>query len=359
VANARFFYLPNQNTLNTVLVLSAVCITFIKILYMKKVFFTLISGMLTMFAQAQVSPIMVCNPGGTTCSPYTNIDSAYTYANAGDYIYLPGGVFTLNSTISKEVHLIGSGFMADSSVQTGITTINGNINLIGAASNSSIEGMYISGSIITTAGPIDSLQVSHCNVFKITGLMRHAKIRWCIVRTGVANDNNFENGINNTIQNCYIQSFFNLHSSMVDQCSAIRHCENLHFTTIKNSTFQTMAQSSTNLPGSNNIIKNNVFVTTCPIYCVNTIQYTNNVQSTIANLLNAGSWTFGDMRLKSTSAGMTHSETGGQVGVYGGLFPYKAGAVPSNPHIFFKTISASTNANGELPVQINARAEDY
>ena len=58
--------------------------------------------------QAQTAPIMVCNPAGTVCAPYYNLDSAYLAANSGDYIYIPGGVFTLNSNVNKAVHIVGA-----------------------------------------------------------------------------------------------------------------------------------------------------------------------------------------------------------------------------------------------------------
>jgi len=75
------------------------------------------------------SPIMVCNASGTTCAPYYNLDSAYTVANPGDYIYLPGGVFSLNQTVEKEIHLYGAGQHLDSSMATNFTTISGDITL--------------------------------------------------------------------------------------------------------------------------------------------------------------------------------------------------------------------------------------
>jgi hypothetical protein len=47
-----------------------------------------------------------------------------------------------------------------------------------------------------------------------------------------------------------------------------------------------------------------------------------------------------------------------QVGVYGGLFPLKEGFVPQNPHINYKNISAGTDENGLLNIQINVNAQE-
>ena len=47
-----------------------------------------------------------------------------------------------------------------------------------------------------------------------------------------------------------------------------------------------------------------------------------------------------------------------QIGIYGGVYyPYKEGAVPSNPHIQLQNIAPSTT-NGLLNVQIKAVAQE-
>jgi hypothetical protein len=49
---------------------------------------------------------------------------------------------------------------------------------------------------------------------------------------------------------------------------------------------------------------------------------------------------------------------GKQVGIYGGSFPYKEGAVPSSPHVRSKVIASSTDGQGKLNVQITTTAQD-
>lgn len=90
---------------------------------MKQVLTTISICLLALLSNAQQSPIMVCNASGSTCNPYYNLDTAYFYATAGDIIYLPGGVFTLNQNIGKQIQFIGAGSHADSAAVTGITTI--------------------------------------------------------------------------------------------------------------------------------------------------------------------------------------------------------------------------------------------
>jgi len=47
-----------------------------------------------------------------------------------------------------------------------------------------------------------------------------------------------------------------------------------------------------------------------------------------------------------------------ECGIYGGIFPYKEGAVPYNPHIQQKSISSVTDINGNINVNIKVVAQD-
>ena len=47
-----------------------------------------------------------------------------------------------------------------------------------------------------------------------------------------------------------------------------------------------------------------------------------------------------------------------QVGIYGGIFPYKTAAVPLNPHISSQSIPMATDVNGMLNININVNAQD-
>ena len=49
---------------------------------------------------------------------------------------------------------------------------------------------------------------------------------------------------------------------------------------------------------------------------------------------------------------------GTDIGIYGGLFPWKEGSVPFNPHIQTKTIGNITDGNGNLQINIKVKAQD-
>ena len=326
---------------------------------MKKIIFTLISCLLTTLSFADNSPIMVCNANGSTCSPFYNIDSAYNAANSGDYIYIPGGVFVLNLPINKEVHFMGAGSMLDSSMVTGITTLNCNITLNAGASNSSFEGFYLIGSLMgPTASAVNNITVNYCNISYFNGFINNSTIHASILRSGGYGDNTFYMGINNTISNCFISNISNLSSSLVINCTGIAYCNSLILMNFKNNIFQQYPYSPYNQTGGNNSWNNNVFVNSCPYYCLGFIFDSNNMQVSAADLFTNG-FDYNNMHLVATSPALSAGENGTQAGVYGGLFPFKEGLVPSNPHIFQKNISASTDANGLLPIQIKARAENY
>jgi hypothetical protein len=59
------------------------------------------------------------------------------------------------------------------------------------------------------------------------------------------------------------------------------------------------------------------------------------------------------LQAPTTYLGTDNSE----VGIYGGTFPYKEGAVPGNPHIQIKNIAPTTDANGDLHIQIQVGAQ--
>ncbi len=49
---------------------------------------------------------------------------------------------------------------------------------------------------------------------------------------------------------------------------------------------------------------------------------------------------------------------GTDIGIYGSSQPYKEGAVPFNPHIYFKNIGGTTTPNGLLNINIKVKAQD-
>ncbi|MBK9793187.1 MAG: hypothetical protein IPP60_08805 [Sphingobacteriales bacterium] len=90
---------------------------------------------------------------------------------------------------------------------------------------------------------------------------------------------------------------------------------------------------------------------------VNTI-YNLSLSNDFVNVSNPNFSSLFDYHLKSTSSGKNAGTDGTDIGIYGGAYPYKEGAVPPNPHISTKSIAPTSAANGTLPVNIKVLAQD-
>lgn len=55
-----------------------------------------------------------------------------------------------------------------------------------------------------------------------------------------------------------------------------------------------------------------------------------------------------NFHLKINSIGKNAGTDGTDIGIYGGLYPWKDGSIPSNPHISLLKVDTKTNANGIL-----------
>ena len=108
---------------------------------------------------------------GGTPKFYTVLIDAVNNAVSGDTIYMPGGIFSADFTVSKKLHFVGVGHYIDSTKVTGITRLLGSISLGTNSDKGSIEGVYIDGDVNfgTTGNPIviKEFSIRRCNVNKI------------------------------------------------------------------------------------------------------------------------------------------------------------------------------------------------
>ncbi|GHT54370.1 hypothetical protein FACS189446_3850 [Bacteroidia bacterium] len=65
-----------------------------------------------------------------------------------------------------------------------------------------------------------------------------------------------------------------------------------------------------------------------------------------------------NLKIRDASPCKNAGSDGTDIGIYGGSQPYKAGAVPFNPHINRAFISTQTDKDGKLPVNIVVTAQD-
>jgi len=96
---------------------------------------------------------------GSNVSQFTILDSAIVHAQNRDYIYLPGGNFTLNANINKKLYIYGAGHYPGSTSVNNLTKILNNLTIVSGADSGLITGVSFTGNI--TFGTSTSNQVIH------------------------------------------------------------------------------------------------------------------------------------------------------------------------------------------------------
>jgi hypothetical protein len=330
----------------------------------------------TLYGKAQV--IMVCNPSGNSCTPHNNITNAIAQANNGDYIYLHGGNFSMTyDTIRKELHFVGAGSFEDSSLATGATYITDNIVLEESASNSSFEGLYLVGNVHQNAqNALSNIIFKACNFSSYTSTSGKPTNNSTFINVVVRDGIELNGGANNTFYNSAIRFVSGANYSSFKHCLFFGqdHCfsnSRMSFWNCNNSEFKYNIFFC-NIGGStgyycgavnaNNIYSHNLartgmtsyggaFLETGNLYAIADNLLCESPASTISAFSHSH-----DYRLVSTSLGKGYGEGGTDCGIYGGSFPWVDGMVPSNPHIYYKNISATTNLSNNLPVNIKVRS---
>jgi hypothetical protein len=330
-------------------------------------------------ATAQQAPFMVCNATGTTCTPATTLNAAYNAAVAGDYIYLPAGDFYLSNTINKEVHFIGAGFDINASITTGITRISGDL-IIGTSGNgSSFEGFYLTGNI-RNFGNVNNITLSYLNFNRLVYYSQYSAWNWsnsvvknCVVRDDIHFGDDYYKtyGENNLVMNSFVKGIqFTNHSTIknciISEFTSENYCFNyINNTVIKNCIIGAQGLNAITSNNSDNVTFLNNATKAVSGQLINGKSGSNEVNNSYGitaadTFVTATAFTYNltfDYHIKTTSPAYNGGDNGGDMGIYGGNTPWKEGAIPSNPHIFFKNISNATDTNGNLPVQIKVSTQ--
>ena len=114
----------------------------------------------TTFATVRTVSNQTPNPG-----QYTTIQAAINAANAGDTVYVHGSsVYYSNFTLNKQLTIIGTGFLPQSSNPTNAYSIisGGFLTINGTASGSRITGLYFSGASILIQANMHDIIISRC-----------------------------------------------------------------------------------------------------------------------------------------------------------------------------------------------------
>lgn len=341
---------------------------------MKKITFLTFLGLILVLAsptQAQ-SPIAVQNDSGT--SFYSTLDLAITNATSGDYIYLPGGNFTISVPINKTLQIVGVGHNPDSCKVTGITQITGSFTINSGSSHGTITGLKISGGITFTVSAtdpvVDYYSIERCNIggnIYLSSRLSNILINECIIRGQslvgykpqgfqmskcIMEHTSIENFDSNAsfINNIFIYAQFWNGNAIIQN------------SIFKNNIFLTLVVEYN--PNWGDFMKycllqNNLFNADLLVNSYNTNTHQNNLTGPVTTLFVNQSGTIFDYKqdyhILTSSPAHNAGTDGTDLGIYGTGTPWKEGSLPSNPHIQSKSIST---VNGNLNVKIKVAAQD-
>lgn len=328
---------------------------------------------------AQLPRIVVQGTGGPAV--YTSLDTAIQDAQPGDKLYLSGGSFLLPAsyTVDKPLHFIGAGMHPDSAAVTGATIIDlvsGTLRFTTEASGTTCTGIAFADAVGygTEAADDDPTGM----VFQRCDFTGGLSLGWAEGATS-----------STVLDECVIRQGSNVHfnglggRAVVTRC-IIDHCGINVFRPSGLFMRNCVVLNAQLANSDNSIVQNCVFtINAAPLYQVHGVQ--------ISNCLVTGSGMFGnstnnsetnniygipagsifvnetdnlyqytdDLHLALGSPGANAGNDGHDVGIYGSGSPYKAGAVPYDPHFQAATINGATNNQGELPVNIRMAAQSH
>jgi hypothetical protein len=329
----------------------------------------LLSGLIY---QAQRVVALHGTAGVTIYSSVNPFVDAYNASVAGDTLYLPGGAFAAPALIDKQLYIYGAGYHPDSTVATNPTLITGNFNLGDNADNLMVEGVQFANTIITANNiSVNNVSFKRCRInggINFPGSGTTPSLSNAFAECVIIGDLTMNNLTNSAFLNCFITNrLLASNSNVYKNCIFFYNSGNYdgvmhapHYNEFSNNIF--LIQNGSYLiynTNNGNLYNNNLFVATTPHYGNNPIvtnSYLGIPQVDI--FVNQTSYTYSyvhDYHLQDPSTYVGNDAL--QIGVYGGSFPFKAGAVPVNPHVSSKTIAPATTPNGELQITIKVGAQ--
>lgn len=313
---------------------------------------------------------------GITIHPTTDIQSVINNSFPNDTIYLPGGFFPGILTIDWELHFIGTGHHPDSTLATSRTVIDGYIIFTPDAAGSSLAGVVINTDFVTVQ--CNDVLIER-NVLKSVRLNSDVD-EGIIIKENIIRELNGNYAENVIVSNNIFpfassdatQNNLTKFKNIIFKNNLVFYTNYSTFTNIENSIFENNffeASSTTlNYSGANNsdcLFLNNIFTGNAS-FINSTNSGANNIPSQTFNFtfvdvpdnISISAIYDYDFHLRSTSPGNDAGADGQDIGIYGGLFPWKEGSLPSNPHIAEKNIPLQLDDDGTLPVQIKVTAQE-
>jgi len=339
---------------------------------------------------AQAQQIQVVSPDGQTTTLYSDLNMAIISAEAGSFIYLPGGTMSIDNAtaFNKPLHIIGIGhYLGDNDNSNTPTTINGNLSFIEGSDGSSVQGIYLSGNVTigTQEAAVSSFLLQYCNInsFQIgNSYCNSIMINQNYIRSNsnggdspLSLTNNIISGIqhinNGTVEHNIITDYATIITSTCWGRDAYFKCyylayitnstihDNIHLLIANNDVGDNKCNMSTEnryyariyrCEGSS--VKNNI--------TVGDTFGDNPLQASSSNVLFVGPIngisTASDFHLKEGSIGINAGTDGSDIGIYGGS-GFKNILTPAVPTIISAVIAKQTDAAGKLKVSVKVSVE--
>lgn len=301
----------------------------------------------------------------------TALASAYTAAQGGDTLYLSGGTFTPPAAFDKKLMIFGAGHYVDSTLATGKTFINGNVIVSENADLFYLEGIEINGNFSFSSNhSINNAVIKRCKIngtLSITGDLSNPSNNLSLIGNVFNSTLNLSNATNVFITN-------NIFNQVISPTNGNYISNNIFLSGGYSSSYGYCVfwgdnnQLNNNIflypnglaGGIGNVFKNNLMVAPTPAYGTTPTvidNYTGIAQTAIFVTQTGTAFNY-DHNYHLQSPATYIGTDGSQIGIYGGTFPYKEGAVPLNPHITIKNIAPATDNNGNLQIQIQVGAQN-
>lgn len=330
---------------------------------------------------------LIAVQSGENASFYTNLDTALYYAKDGDDIHLPGGYIKANAItlkIDKAVNIIGVGYNPYSNPSTENTIITSQtIEIMPNVSSGSISGIYAKNSTLQIDNNVSNFIVNRClfsfinigiplvdmppfnisifetivdriqgnvgadnisgpqNVFISNSLIGNSVELNPLNGNGSWENLTCKNSVITCNRDCrYLIS--NIKNSFFENCIIV-HLGYIYVGTNPN-TFRSCLSNNHSAWFNAHLLLNCFFEQNADSIFIDS-------QNFVFNMLN-------DFRLREDSPGKNAGTDGTDIGIYGGRYPWKDGALPANPHIESKFVNGTTDSNGNLEVKIKVAAQE-
>lgn len=340
---------------------------------MKKITSIALFGLILFLSRPTNAQTMIAVTNETGSTFYTSLDLAITNAKSGDYIYLPGGSFTISVPINKQLQIVGVGHNPDSCAVTGITQVTGNFTIKSGSDHGSITGIKIDAITFTVGATepiINYYSIERCNIGGLIFLSSKSSnilINECVIRSSYIigyNTQGFQMSKciieTNDIRNFDSNAYFINNIFIFTQTGSSIGFDGITNCYVRNNIFLSSVRDAGYQPNCpNNLFQNNLFNSGVGYFQSSNL-FRNNITGPVTPLFKNQSGKIFDYKqdyhILDTSPAHNAGTDGTDLGIYGTGSPWKEGSVPSNPHIQSKSIST---VNGNLNVKIKVAAQDY